>query len=233
MLEACAAIQRAGVAIELDPARGRLAQLAERDDRLAVVVDPASQPRPFAQQRLVRDLHRRLSRLGMPVEGEQARLHPRLDDVVGRGTGLQRRDLGAARPAAGRLAVRRHDDEPFEHASNRRARGVVERAIELLGARGDRDVDAAERVVVPPVVSARVDARSASSNSVNWSDGSAAGWSTTAATSSTATAGSTVIPARAAGPITAASRSDADIAGTVTVASRSAAPKRWNCNGRS
>ena len=61
--------------------------------------------------------------------------------------------------------------------------------------------------------------REASSNSVNWSDGSAAGWSTTAATSSTATAGSTVMPARIAGPITAASRSAADIAGTVTVAS--------------
>ena len=68
---------------------------------------------------------------------------------------------------------------------------------------------------------AGVDARSTSSNSVNCSDGSAAGWSTTAATSSTATAGSKVMPARAAGPITAASSSDADIAGTVTVALRS------------
>ena len=48
VLETCAAIQRAGITIELDPARGRLTQLAERDDRLAVVVDPASQPRPFA-----------------------------------------------------------------------------------------------------------------------------------------------------------------------------------------
>ena len=62
---------------------------------------------------------RGFSSRGMAVEGEQASLHPRLDDVAAVRRGLERRDLGAACPPASGLAVEDHDDEPFEHASNR------------------------------------------------------------------------------------------------------------------
>ena len=59
MLQSCPAIQRAGITIELHPARSGLTQLTERDDRGAVLIDPASQSRPLTQQRLVRDLGER------------------------------------------------------------------------------------------------------------------------------------------------------------------------------
>ena len=140
VFEPSTAVQRAGVVLELDPARRRLAQMAERDDCFAVILDPGSEPRPLAQQRLVRDLHGRFPRVGTPVEREEACLHPRLDDVVGRAF-VKCRDLGAARPPPGRLAVRRDDHQSLEHAPYRIARVVVERAVQRFGTRGDGNID--------------------------------------------------------------------------------------------
>ena len=92
--------------------------MAERDDCFAVILDPGTEPRPLAQQRLVRDLHGRFPRVGPPVEREEACLHPRLDDVVGRAF-VKCGDFGAARPPPGRLAVCRDDHEALEHAPYR------------------------------------------------------------------------------------------------------------------
>jgi len=47
----------------------------------AAVVQPLAQPRPFAQQRLVRYFDGRPARLQVAVEGEQAGFAEGLDDV--------------------------------------------------------------------------------------------------------------------------------------------------------
>ena len=62
-LEAGAAVERARVALELDPGRRRVTEVAEHDDRFAVLLDPAPQAGPLAQQRLVGQLDGRHPRL--------------------------------------------------------------------------------------------------------------------------------------------------------------------------
>ena len=76
-LEPRPAVERPGVAVEIGPGRGGVAQLAHGDDGLTVLVDPGPQPGPLAQQRLVGDLDGRLAGRGMAIKREQPGLRPR------------------------------------------------------------------------------------------------------------------------------------------------------------
>ena len=69
-----AAIEPVLVAVVRQPVRGRRAQAAMDADALAALLDPRTQARPLAQQRLVRDLH------GSLAEGQQAPVGEHLDD---------------------------------------------------------------------------------------------------------------------------------------------------------
>jgi hypothetical protein len=145
----CPAVEGTGVAGEVFPARRRLAQLTERHEFLAVVLQPAAQSGPFAQQRLVGDLDGRRAGLGMPVEGQQPGLGPHLDDVdhLARRRAGGGRELGAQGAAPGVFALGADHDQPFEQASHAVAGGVVERAVQVLGTGGDGGVDAAQLAV--------------------------------------------------------------------------------------
>ena len=70
-VEAAAAVQVAGVASLLVPGPGGVGEVALHTQAVAIVVEPASQARPLAQQRLVRDLDGRLPGGGVAVEGQQ------------------------------------------------------------------------------------------------------------------------------------------------------------------
>ena len=118
-LQSGPAVQRARVAAELDPARRRLAHVAEHHDRLAVLLDPAAQAGPPAEECLVGQFDGGYPRLGMPVEGEQARLGPPVDDRVGGPVGENAGNLGAGDAAARGLTLRADHDEPLEHLPDR------------------------------------------------------------------------------------------------------------------
>ena len=207
--------------------------MAQGHDRFTVLLQPDPQPRPLPQQRLVGHLDGRLPCLGMVIQREQPGLSPRLDhrqDLAG--GACCDRELGAQRPAPGRFAIGADDDEPLEQPADPLAGGIVEPRVQLLGPRRDGGVDTPQR----PVRRQRevaVGLRAASSYSVNWSDGSAAGSCSTAPTSSAASAGSTRPPTRSAGPTMAASSSAADMAAMGTVLSAMADANRSKRKGRS
>ena len=138
------AVHGAGIPVELGPAGGGLAQLADRHDRLTVLVDPARN-RGHARSSASWATSTVGSRVcGMAIEREQPGLCPGLDDVTDGLLGARRHQLGSRGAAAGGLAVRVHHDEPLEDLPNRVASTVVERAEELLGPRGDGGVDPTE-----------------------------------------------------------------------------------------
>ena len=136
-----------GIAIQLLPRPRRRVQLAHRDDRAPVLVDPGPQPIPLAQQRLVGDLDGRHPRRGVAVECEQTCLGPSVDDRVERRTVAERHQLRPLRPPAGRFPVVVHDDEPLERLPDRRSLVVVERLVERLGSCGDGAGEAAHLAV--------------------------------------------------------------------------------------
>ena len=143
-LEPGPAVERPGIAVELVPPGGRLAQVAERHDRLAVLVDPVAQPRPLAQQRLVGELDGRHPGLGMAVEREQPGVCPSVDHRVDGHAGGQAGQLGPGGAPPGGFTLGADDDEALEHPPHRRPLVVVERGVEQLGARGDGAVDATQ-----------------------------------------------------------------------------------------
>ena len=189
---------------------------------------------PLAQQRLVGELDGRHPGLGMAIEGEQSRLRPPVDDGVdGRvgdaagQLGARRRAVGSARPRRRRRRAARTSAAP-RPARRRRGSGRAARPARRWPRRPRRAPGRR------PASRRLSGLRSASSYSVNCSDGSAAGSSTTALTSSATRARSTRPPTRSAGSTMAASSSAGDIAGDrhrrlVDRRRRT----RWTASGRS
>jgi hypothetical protein len=123
----------------------RVVPLARRADEalvgaatLPVVVEPVTQRRPRAQQRVVRDLD------GVLVRGQQPPRHERVEHVVGDDLG----DLGERCPPAdvGGVVPERH--ETAEEPPRGRPARVVEVLVRLLRRPGHRLVDAAGGLVV-------------------------------------------------------------------------------------
>jgi hypothetical protein len=126
-LETGAPVERPGVALQLDPVARRLAQVAHRQDGLPVLLDPAPQARPLAEQGLVCELDRRDARPGVAVERQQACLRPPVDHRV---DGCGHAEAGELRPGSaptGGLTFGADDHETFEHPAHGQVFVVVER----------------------------------------------------------------------------------------------------------
>ena len=140
--QAGAAVEDARVAPVGLPGAGGLAQPVLQAASLGVLVQPAAQPRPFVQQRLVRDLDRALG------DRQQAALGQPRDDVV---VLLGERDP-AAHDRAALVLVAEAQQEPARGGLLRR----VERDVGVLGEARDRALDAAAarvgRELQPPPV---------------------------------------------------------------------------------
>ena len=132
-----------GAAVQRPGSRSSSTQLAAASRRWPSTtiasrssLDPAPQPGPLAQQRLVGQLDGRHPGLGMAVEGQQPGLGPPVDGRVGgRVTVAIAGHLGAGDAAARGLTLGADDDEPLEHLPHRRPLGVVEGAVQQLGPR--------------------------------------------------------------------------------------------------
>ena len=88
-----------------------------------VVVEPAAQPRPDPDQRLVGDLDR------VAVDADQPGLDQLLDEPLVRLVGG---DLGARHPGAHRVAVLGGHHQPQQQAAEPAALGVVHRVVQAL-----------------------------------------------------------------------------------------------------
>ena len=110
-------------------------------DPATVLVDPARQPVPPGDQRLVGDLHRRLTGGRVTVGDEQAGV-----DVPGDRVPCPGRQLGQAGPPPGvGPALGRHDQTPEQLADLVLGDGV-ERRVDLLGPSSDRPGHPADRL---------------------------------------------------------------------------------------
>ena len=78
-LQARAAIERAGVAIDLVPRRRRFPKVAEDDKFVTVLVDPTADPGPLAEQRFVRDLDGRESCFRIAIACQQPGVRPGIE----------------------------------------------------------------------------------------------------------------------------------------------------------
>ncbi len=132
LLEALSPQQEALVPVGRIPPGGGCREHGQRPKVVARLSDPPPQPRPDAEQRLVRDLDRRLPRRGIPVERQEPVAPERLDHAVHR-VGVAR---AAAAPSAGRAAAcprfpRRASPTGGTAAGMRRAphRSVARRAV--------------------------------------------------------------------------------------------------------
>jgi hypothetical protein len=135
--QARSAVEPAGVArVRVPGARG-VADLAVQAAALRVLVEPRAQARPFAQQRLVRDLDRALA------DREQAAVGEPRDELGDVGTALdlqlRERDPAAHDRAALALALA---GEPQQHVARQRLLGSIELHERLLGEPRDGTVDA-------------------------------------------------------------------------------------------
>ena len=126
-LETCAAVERPGIAPQLDPVARRFAQVAHRQDRLAVLLDPAPQAGPLAEQGLVRELDRGDPGPGVAVERQQPCLRPTVDHGVDGGSHTEAGELRSGSASPGRPTLGSDDHEALEHPSHRKVFVVVER----------------------------------------------------------------------------------------------------------
>ena len=124
--EACAAIQLAGVAAACIPGGRSVAQVVVQATALRILLQPAPEARPFAQQRLVRDLDLAFADRHQPIAREHGQHLS--DALVTVGLELSHRDAPARRRRA--LAL-------FRQAEQDPARGLALLEIEpLVGALG-------------------------------------------------------------------------------------------------
>ena len=226
-LERGATQQGRRVPAELRPGGGRLADPAEHDQLVAVVLDPLPQSGPLPDQRLVGNLDGRHSCLWVDVEGEQSRGGPAVNDLR---RALQ---LLAGGSAPGRLALGGHHDEALE-----------ELAHLLLGLRR-RATGRAARLATrsPPRSRPAHGRRRATASRPGCARRARRGRTAAPATRPARSRerrparrpgrARRVRSARRAGSTTAASISAGSIAGMVTVASWTSDPKGWTASGRS
>ncbi len=120
------------------------AQLLPPQQELLVLGEPGAQPRPVADQPLVRDFNGVLSRRRVPAGHHQARVGERLDDdPVALAELVDRRTLADILRAAGSAG----HPQAREHAAREQLLVRAEAGEELFGALVDGAVHAADRVV--------------------------------------------------------------------------------------
>jgi hypothetical protein len=103
LLETGAAVELSLLSVEALPGGGGLADVAQATQPFAIVVDPALEPRPLPQQRLVSDLDGGGVGLGVAVAREEPVGRQRVEKAVGRAAIRERLELGARHPASGVL----------------------------------------------------------------------------------------------------------------------------------
>ena len=197
-----AAVEAAGVARVAVPGARGLAERAMQAAALRVLVEPAAQPRPLAQERLVRDLDRAVADRQQPALREPWR-RPRRPGRRARSAGARSRRSRPRRSGAATACAPR----PAGRARARRTRprpAARPRPGRRRCARRPRAAAAARRAPLQ------------SSSSAVESSGSAPGWPSTSASSAWTSSGSTLSPARCAGRSIARRSSSRDIAPTST-----------------
>ena len=148
VLEAGAAVELARLALEPLPGARWLGEVPKQTQSVTVVVDPAAQPQPLAQQRLVGDLDGRAPRERVTVEREQPMAPEAIDHLLDRVPGnVDRLDLGAHDPPAGVLGPLPEADKAREQAPRRVFPWIVEAGVELIGARCQRASHPADLLV--------------------------------------------------------------------------------------
>ena len=129
----------AGLFARSFPFGGGLGEAAVQQQVLASLVDPAPQPVPVGEQRLVGDLDGGGAGGGMAVEGEQPVLAVAVQHLVDRG-GFdgEAPQLAAGHPPPGVLGGLVDGDQPEEHLAGRLLPGVVELLVDVVGAPAQR-----------------------------------------------------------------------------------------------
>src|SRR5262249_9695166 len=129
-----AAIEIGFLPARVVPRPGGSRELPERAERLAILREPAAEPRPLADQRLVRDLD------GLIADDDEAGGRPTLEHRRRLPVGEQLRTRHSPARVLGRLA---EVGEPKEHASHERLLSIAAAEEDLLRGVGDRAAYAA------------------------------------------------------------------------------------------
>ncbi len=131
-------VQRARVTVQLGPGVGGFRESAVQAEAFAVLLDPAAQPGPGADQGLVGQLH------GVAVDGQQALTDQAFEHVGGGGVGVQ---LGAGDRAPGVLGAVAGLDQAQQQGPGRGGLGGGAAGVGGLGGVGDGAVDSADGLV--------------------------------------------------------------------------------------
>ena len=143
-LQAGAPIELALVVTGCRPRGSSHREVAVQSEAVAVVVEPTPQPRPALDERLVGDLHRRLTGLRLVIEGEQARFPVPLQDP----RRLRRlAELGDPHAPSGVLGALAESHQPEEGQPRGLLLLASAVAVERLGPPGDRTAQLAHLAV--------------------------------------------------------------------------------------
>jgi hypothetical protein len=145
-----AAHEQARVAVDVTPLPGRGREPLVRAQVVSCGRDPVLQPRPPAEERLVRDLDRRRLGPGVAVEGEQPRGPERVDRERELALiDVERVELCPLDPPTGIRGLAEHDQAQKELVHSLSAVGV-QSLVEDLRSACDRPGDSADRLVRRP-----------------------------------------------------------------------------------
>jgi hypothetical protein len=140
-LETTASVQLTLVTFGDDPGSGCVGEMPMDPEAVTVVVQPTPQARPRTEQRLMRDLDRRLAGHGMTVEHEQASGSEGLDDMSRFRFVAQLGDLHATPRVLRNVAER---DQPQERTARCQLGRCGHRVERLLGALRQRSGESAD-----------------------------------------------------------------------------------------
>ena len=136
-----AAVELGGIALGVAPLPSRADQVVMEAATLGVLLEPAAQPRPLAQQRLVGDLDRAL------VDGQQPALGEHGERPGGVRVALELELVERDAAADERLRLLVVAGEPQQHRPRPAPLGLAQALVGVLGQAGDRPVDAAGALV--------------------------------------------------------------------------------------
>lgn len=139
-VQAGSPVEGSVVVAEFVPGAGGIREVAVAAQPFTVLVDPAAQPRPAADQRLVRQVHRRAVEAEQPCCGQP--FHDR--GKFGVGPLVQ---LGTGGRAPGVRGALTGDDQSQEKPTGGASLGRCQRAVHPFRAGGDGAVDAADLLV--------------------------------------------------------------------------------------